>query len=237
MEVKCPNCSSRFNLADGVARSGTRLRCSVCKEIFRLEPPAVPDYDLDSAKALRMREVPRRASRKRGIFLLLAAIALACGSGGAAWWHFTRARVVSSQQESIEQNKRVEMLTMRNVRQYYVSNEKVGQVFVIEGKVVNEFPTPKDFIRVEAALYGADKKILVSKTQLAGTILSLFQLQVLGEKELEGFLQNKIEILTNNTNVPTGGEVPFMVLFYSPPPTVAEFGVKIIDAKDAESKP
>jgi len=30
--------------------------------------------------------------------------------------------------------------------------------------------------------------------------------------------------------------VPFMVLFYNPPPTVAEFGVKIVDVRDPEVK-
>jgi len=56
-------------------------------------------------------------------------------------------------------------------------------------------------------------------------------LQVLGEQELETALNNKIEILTNNTNVPPGGEVPFMVVFYNPPASVAEFGVKVVEAR------
>ena len=107
-----------------------------------------------------------------------------------------------------------------------------GRVFVIEGRVVNEFPQPKELIAVEAAIYDKDKKALAVKKQLAGTQLSLFQLQVLSEKEMESFLNNKVEILTNNTNVRHGGEVPFMVLFYTPPDGVAEFGVKIVDVKD-----
>ena len=53
---------------------------------------------------------------------------------------------------------------------------------------------------------------------------------------MESFLNNKVEILTNNTNVPRGGEVPFMVLFYSPPAGVAEFGVRIVDARDVSDQ-
>ena len=127
-------------------------------------------------------------------------------------------------------------LTMRNVRQYYVDNEKVGKVFVIEGRVVNEFPQPKELITIEAAIYDKDKKALAVKKQLGGVQLSLFQLQVLSEKEMESFLNNKVEILTNNTNVPRGGEVPFMVLFYAPPEGVAEFGVRIVDARDVSEQ-
>ena len=108
----------------------------------------------------------------------------------------------------------------------------MGRGFVIEGKVVNEFPEPKELVTVEAAIYDKDKKTLATKKQLGGVQLSLFQLQVLSEKEMESFLNNKVEILTNNTNVPRGGEVPFMVLFYAPPEGVAEFGVRIVDVKD-----
>jgi hypothetical protein len=59
---------------------------------------------------------------------------------------------------------------------------------------------------------------------------------VLGEKELDAFINNKLEVLANNTNIPPGGEVPFMVLFYNPPPTVTEFGVKIVDVREPEVK-
>jgi translation elongation factor EF-G len=59
----------------------------------------------------------------------------------------------------------------------------------------------------------------------------LFQLQVLGEQDIEQALANKIDIMATNTNVLPGGEVPFMVVFYSPPDNAAEFGVKVIDAK------
>lgn len=243
MEVTCPKCSSRFNLPDSVAKPGAKLRCSVCKEIFKLgDPPAssasgekAPSFDIDFGEELSMNS-GASGGRSRKFAVLVLLLCLLAGAGGA-WWYFKMflpSRQVAVPEISLE--KKVEMLTMRNVRQYYVNNEKIGQIFVIEGKVVNEFPEPKELIEVEATLYGMDKKALVSKKQLAGTSLSLFQLQVLGEKELESFLSNKIEILSNNTNIATGGEVPFMVLFYAPPQGIAEFGVRIVDVKDMVRK-
>lgn len=92
-------------------------------------------------------------------------------------------------------------------------------------------PEPRELIRIEAALYDAEGKTLVSKQQLAGGRVSLFQLQMLGEQELEQALTSKIDIMSNNTNVAPGGEVPFMVVFYNPPDNAAEYGVKIIDAR------
>lgn len=132
---------------------------------------------------------------------------------------------------AVNGTEQIKSIALRNYRQYYVNNEKVGQVAVIEGKVVNNFPSPRELIKIEASLYDAAGTAVVTKQQLCGVTVSLFQLQVLGEQELETALNNKIEILTNNTNVPPGGEVPFMVVFYNPPASVAEFGVKVVEAR------
>jgi hypothetical protein len=192
--------------------------------------PRPPHEPLRMAKPVR--------SKKMLFFCLLALAVLGGAAGGGLWyyWKGKTGNIPTAPLSATPLAQKVEKLSMRNVRQYYVTNEKIGAISVIEGKVINGFPTPKELIEVEAALYGQDKSPLVSKKQFAGTSLSLFQLQVLGEKELEAFINNKLDVLTNNTNIPPGGEVPFMVLFYTPPPTVMEFGVKIVDVRDPEVK-
>lgn len=230
MEITCPQCSSRFNLPDKMARPGAKLRCTVCKNIFQL-PGAPANRKAQAPTREEAATLPAMAPRKKGmgrLFLWLF-VALALCSGAAGGYYYWINRETPPPQEEIAKN--VELLTMRNVRQYNLLNEKVGKVFVIEGKVVNEFPEPRDFIELEGALYDNDKAPVAVKKQMAGSQLSLFQLQVLSEKEMDAFLNNKMEILANNTNVPPGGEVPFMILFYAPPDNVAEFGVKITDAR------
>lgn len=123
-------------------------------------------------------------------------------------------------------------ITLLDVKQYYVNNDKLGgQLFIIEGKVVNNFPTPLSLIRVEATLLDEDKNIIVSNQQFCGISVSYFQLQVLTEKELTGALSNKLEVLAKNTNVQPGAKVPFIFVFRSVPPTVRAFGVKVIEAQ------
>jgi len=242
MEIICPNCNSKFKLPDTAARPGAKLRCSACKTVFSL-PDKAPGDSVDDApghapphEPLRMAQPVR--SKKMLLLCLFALVVLAGAGGGGLWWYLkgNAKNIPAAPSSAIPLAQKVEKLTMRNVRQYYVTNEKIGAISVIEGKVSNGFPAPKELIEVEAALYGQDKSPLVSKKQFAGTSLSLFQLQVLGEKELEAFINNKLEVLTNNTNIPPGGEVPFMVLFYNPPPSVTEFGVKIVDVRDPEAK-
>jgi len=245
MEIICPNCGSTFNLPTTAVRPGAKLRCSVCKTVFPL-PDKTPEDRVDDVDGAQGQPSPHELlqmakpvrSKKVLFFCMLALVVFGGAAGGGLWWYMKgKAGGISATPPSaIPLAQKVERLSMRSVRQYYVTNEKIGPISVVEGKVVNGFPTPKELIEVEAALYGQDKNPLVSKRQFAGTSLSLFQLQVLGEKELDAFINNKLEVLANNTNVPPGGEVPFMVLFYKPPLTVVEFGVKIADVRDPEVK-
>ena len=249
MEIQCPHCSSRFNLPDKLVKPGAKLRCSVCKNVFTLETPgkeAPAKAAAKGAEAAAVKKAPARAAaparkEKKGtsIFIWLGLLLFLAALGGSGYWYYIQfpSGDKKPQLSDAELAQRVSMLTMRNVRQYYVNNEKIGKVCVIVGDVRNEFPQPKALIRVEAAVYDKDKKPLAVKQQLAGSQLSLFQLQVLGEKELESFLQSSTDIYIRNSNVPPGGEVPFMVLFYVPSDKVAEFGVRIVGVEDVAPQP
>jgi predicted Zn finger-like uncharacterized protein len=131
-----------------------------------------------------------------------------------------------------EETAKVKDIMLQNVRQYYVSNEKAGQLFVIEGKAVNNFKTPKEMIKLEASLFDEKGGALATQNDLAGNTVSLFQLQVMTRDELKNALASQVGVLTNNTNIGPGGEVPFMVVFFDPPEAVKEFGVKVVDVKD-----
>lgn len=236
MEITCPECSSRFNLPDQLAKPGAKLRCTVCKTVFQLPgkeksppPPPPPSATLSATTASApLPNLP--VKKKHGKLWIVSSLLIALIAGAGTWYFYSDTKETPATEEEVA--KKVELLTMRNVRQYTLPNEKVGKVFVIEGKVVNEFPEPKELIELEAAIYDKNRQPVQVKRQLAGAQLSLFQLQVLSEKEMEAFLNNKMEILANNTNVPPGGEVPFMMLFYAPPDDLSEFGVKITDAKN-----
>lgn len=272
MEVKCPHCDSRFNLPDSVVKPGAKLRCSVCHSVFTLPAPGAEAQAAPSAPRRpepTMATAPfsldeEEQPRKRNLLpLLLVLLALLLASGGAAcWWFFLRgpddaatsstpvadnapapAPVSAPAAPKAQVADKLRMLSMRKVHQYYVDNETVGKVFVIDGVVVNGFDTPKALIAVEAAIYDKDKKPIAVKRQLAGTQLSLFQLQVVREKDMESFLTNKVDIVTANTNVQPGAEVPFMILFYPPSKeqsaafvdAIKEFGLRIVDVQDASA--
>ncbi len=235
MTVTCPNCSTSFNLPESHNKENAKLRCSVCKHVFPLvKGPAINlNLNMDFGKKANKKE--KDTKKKKWPMVLLLLLCVLGGLGYAFREHLpqnVRALIdKEAANQELSQEELIKSIVLRDVRHYNFNNEKVGALSAIEGKVVNGFSNPRELIRIEVSLYDKDGQALVSKQQLAGTTVSLFQLQVLSETELEKALSNQIDILTNNTNVLPGGEVPFTLVFYNPPDTAVEFGVKVVDAK------
>lgn len=180
------------------------------------------------------------AGKKKFIVLGLVFLLLA-GGGAGLWFSGVAGKLMDKmggpakeekKPEDVSPEAKVKFIILENVRQYYVNNEKAGQLFVIEGKAVNQFEKPKELIKVEATLFDAAGKPLGTRAQLCGNILSYFQLQVLSRTEIEAALVNEMGVLNNNTALETGAGTPFMVIFFEPPKEVAEFGVKVVEAQD-----
>ena len=229
MEIQCPHCASRFNLPENLARPGAKLRCSVCKTVFALQlpepapaPAPIPDLLPDDV------EQPR--PRRRWLFWLMLLLLLACG-GAAVYWYCWHELPLTPVQGSAATAENIALLTMKDVRQYYVNNEKMGKILVIEGRVVNEFPQPVSMITVEAVLYGQDQKVIASSRQTAGNQLTPLQLSVLDKEAMASRLADPEKEQGANVTLLPGASAPFMVVFDSPPNDVNEFYVAIVDAQ------
>lgn len=251
MIVTCPNCSTRFNLPDEQSRPGAKLRCSVCKNVFTLPDEESLDLDaiggadgdmnLDFGEVGEVAPKSKKKAKKRWPMVVMLLLVLLGGGFAGVWFYAPQllnaipglgALLKPTPTETAPAEDLISRISVADVRQYPVNNEKIGSVTVIEAKAVNGFNVPRELIKVEVALYDKNGRMLVSKQQLAGNAVSLFQLQVLGEQELEQALSNKLGVLTYNTNVPPGGEVPFMVVFYNPPEDAVEYGIKVIEARN-----
>jgi len=258
MLVTCTSCQSVFKLADN-DDPNIKMRCSICSNVFALkEARVLPDntsleereesnFRLNSSFAKKTKTTKRGGLLSR---LILIVFFIGIFLGGILW-NFTPYLVSVKalfNRENIEamekQNKavddliqRVRLLELINVRQFVVpnsENEKFDKLTIIEGQVINNFDEPRSFIELEATLYDAERNPLGEKTQMAGPKVSFFQLQVLGELELEQALRDNIAILNYNTNVEPNETVPFTFIFYNPPETAANYNIKIINAQIPE---
>lgn len=227
MEIQCPHCASRFNLPENLARPGAKLRCSVCRTVFALhmpEPAPAPIPDLLPDDVVQSR--PRR----RWLFWLMLLLLLA-SAGAAVYWYCWHERALTPAQGTAATSENIALLTMKDVRQYYVHNEKMGKILVIEGRVVNEFPQPVSMITVEAVLYGQDQKVIRSSRQTAGNQLTPLQLKVLDKESMISRLADPDGEQGANMTLLPGASAPFMVVFDALPADVSEFFVTIVDAR------
>ena len=124
-------------------------------------------------------------------------------------------------QEQNSNNIDLHSLRLEKVRQYFVDNENVGRILVIEGQVVGQKPFLPSTVHVEAVIIGEDKKPLEKKEQKVGGNLSLLQLQKMDKEELEN---SQYSALDSNVK---RQEFHFIVIFYNPVKTVSEFTIKI----------
>lgn len=116
-------------------------------------------------------------------------------------------------------------LRLEKVRQYFVNNEKVGRILVIEGQVVGQKPFSSSTAHIEAVIIGEDKKPLEKKDQKVGETLSLLQLQKMDREELRAAQLSEFDAEVKQQ------EYPFMIIFYNPAKTVSEFSVRINETK------
>ena len=179
---------------------------------------------------------PKKSSRVGLLFgVLLLLIALL---GAGIYFKFIGLPVIDSKPAatnttapSDEAPVSAAQISLENVRQYFVPNEKEGQLFIIEGKAVNRFTEAREMLRLKATLFDKQGEAVTTQEFMCGNVVTLYQLQVSSRQDIEAALGAKVGILTNNTNIQPGASVPFMTVFFDTPDSVEEFGLEVVQSQ------
>lgn len=253
LKMRCSICTDVFRLGDAIVLEEDAADAKKIKESAEakntIEENSSGTFTLNTSLGSKAK---KEKGKGMGMFMRLFLILFfSLIFAGAALWKYTsyldplkemfddgetiNEEVIATQKDVISEfNKRVELLDIRDVRQFVVPNEendKFEKLTVIEGKVINLFDEPRSFIELEASLFDANGTPLVTKRQMGGPHISLFQLQVLGQAELEEALRDQISILNYNMDIKPQESVPFMFIFYNPPEGAANYNVKIVGAQ------
>ena len=255
MIISCPQCKTRYRLDDHLLKDqGNKVRCSRCRHVFLARPgegseaPSVLESDIEAGESAASPDRssgtkstardPRRSGRKMLLLLCLLLLLLLL-AGGYVYYPQLKASLpflggtslpTSLSQKQDDALSDLSQITFTDVRQYMVDNEKIGKLLIIEGKAVNESRVPVEMVQIHSSIFNGQGEVLKSRTFYCGNTLSLFQLQVLNQQEMESALASKVGVLTNNSNLRPGQEVSFMTVFFNPPETMAEFSLKVVQA-------
>ncbi|MDO9109410.1 MAG: DUF3426 domain-containing protein [Desulfatirhabdiaceae bacterium] len=112
----------------------------------------------------------------------------------------------------------------------FVDNVKIGKLFVITGKVKNEYPTARGSIQIAGKLYSKDKALVKTETVFCGNILSDLDLANADATTLQQRLQNRSGDNRINQKVSPGATIPFMLVFFNLPTNLEEFTTEIISS-------
>ena len=112
----------------------------------------------------------------------------------------------------------------------FIDNTKIGKLFVITGKVKNEYPAARGAIQIAGKIYTKDKALAKTETVFCGNILSDADLAGADAATLRQRLQNKSGDNHANQKVLPGTSIPFMIVFSNLPANMEEFTTEVVSS-------
>ncbi len=112
----------------------------------------------------------------------------------------------------------------------FIDNPKIGKLFVITGKVKNEYPEARGAIQIAGKIYTKDKALAKTETVFCGNILSDADLAGADAATLRQRLQNKSGDNHANQKVLPGTSIPFMIIFSNLPANMEEFTTEVVSS-------
>ena len=119
------------------------------------------------------------------------------------------------------------------VKTGFVENKTAGRLFVIKGKVRNDYPEARKFIMVKGVLYSKEGKPIQEKTVYCGNTLSESDLETLDKATMHTRLRDRFGDQRSNFRVPSGKVIPFLVVFSDLPQDLGEFSVEVVSSASA----
>ena len=175
-----------------------------------------------------MGPAPIRRRRRVWLPVLLAAV-LITTVAIALWLFFPWSHV----RQAAPDNAGVHLLHLVETQGYFVESQQAGQIFVIAGRVRNEFSTPRRWILLRAKLYTTDGQEARQQLFYAGNLLSTEQLRTLSLADQLGIIQQTPQ--GPQGAIAAGQEVPFMVPFGDLPELskLSDYSVEIVASQSS----
>ncbi|MFZ7128284.1 MAG: zinc-ribbon domain-containing protein [Desulfobacterales bacterium] len=119
-----------------------------------------------------------------------------------------------------------------SLKGYFVENAPEGQLYVIEGRVLNDTGTPVSLVEVTGRVFANEKRFQRAAKAYCDNVIPREELQKLTLAEIQGRLGNRVGVNRANSRIAAGGEIPFMVVFGSLPGQIQleEFSVEVTNS-------
>ncbi|QCQ21950.1 DUF3426 domain-containing protein [Desulfoglaeba alkanexedens ALDC] len=257
MIVTCEICQTKFRLdLERIGKSRVKVRCSRCGHVFVVEKPAESgpsstfaeaEAEAEAASASREETLarvppiagprippPREKKSRKGLIgvLLLLAVVMIGGLYAVARMGILGGGDSESRDTTSADLEKPAVSLINDTEAFFLQNETVGQIFVVQGHVVNESPRPVSFILLEGKIY-TEKEPVVTQRAYCGNVLSRQDLTRMDMTEIQNVMMNREGADLANVHVPPQGRVPFMVVFHNLPDLslLTDYSVEVVSAQ------
>lgn len=127
--------------------------------------------------------------------------------------------------------------TLGEGKAYFVENEHLGRLYVVEGRLTNDLGSVRCRIQIKASLLDASGRKLAQGQAVAGLTASISELKFLGWEEIQARLEPPATEPCRATAVQPGGKAAFMIVFRDPPPEAATYSLVAVGSQVPGANP
>ena len=124
-------------------------------------------------------------------------------------------------------NRRLDILDLEGS---FFSTDKIGQLYIIKGKILNNYPQNRSYILIKATIEDDKRNPIDRKRTYAGNIFTEDELKGITIEEIERKLKIKSGGNNSNIDVEPQETVPFMIIFYNLPDSISTYAVETISS-------
>jgi predicted Zn finger-like uncharacterized protein len=133
---------------------------------------------------------------------------------------------LNPEEQDVAGNLRITPLG-KSISGSFVDTAKSGRLFVIRGKIKNEYDHPRSFVKVTGKLYQGKNKLVRKSTVYIGNVIPESELADMGIAAINKRMKNKFGDKRSNLKIKTGKVVPFMIVFDKLPNNLDEYTVEV----------
>ena len=124
----------------------------------------------------------------------------------------------------------VRRLSFEAVTGKFCQSGKAGNLFCVQGTIVNSYPGSRSFIRVKGSLLDEKGLAVRQKIVFAGNTFTEDELKEMTLLQINDGMANRAGKGNANMNVKAQGRVPFMIVFDNLPDNLSEFTVEAVSS-------
>lgn len=125
---------------------------------------------------------------------------------------------------------------VRDVKGAFIVNSEAGELLVISGEALNEYPKSRAALQVKVTVFDVSGQSIATKSAYGGNPLTDEQMKSLPLDKIEAAMANQFGDSLANMEVAPGKAIPFVVVLANLPKGAKDFGVESAGSTVATGK-